>query len=338
MNFKPLIIAGPCSAETEKQVLATAKELSEMGVSIFRAGVWKPRTKPSDFQGAGKESLQWLKLVQQEFGMKTSVEVANTHHVTLALNAGVDIFWLGARTTTNPFAVQEIADALKGCDVPILVKNPVTPDVELWLGAVERLQNAGIQQIMAVHRGFGAGDAYYRNNPQWHVPIEFRRRMPDIPMLCDPSHIAGEKSLVTKVAEQAMQLNYSGLMLEVHCCPSEALSDANQQITPKELSELLQNLVVNQTNSKTEILTQLRRRIDDLDSSLIEIIAQRMKISQEIGDYKKKNHIAVLQSNRYNEILQQCINQAISKNISTDFIKKIYEIIHEESIKMQFER
>ena len=334
---KPFIIAGPCSAETEKQVLATAKELSEMGVSVFRAGVWKPRTKPSDFQGAGEESLAWLKRVQQELGMKTAVEVANPQHIALALNAGVDILWLGARTTTNPFAVQEIADALQGCDVPILVKNPVTPDVELWLGAVERLQNAGIEQITAVHRGFGS-DTFYRNNPQWHVPIEFRRRMPEIPMLCDPSHIAGEKSLVAKVAQQAMQLNYSGLMLEVHCCPSEALSDANQQITPKELAELLQNLVINDTNSKTEILTQLRRRIDDLDSSLIEILAQRMKISQEIGDYKKKNSIAVLQSNRYNEILQQCINQAISKNLNSDFIKKIFEIIHEESIKTQFER
>ena len=335
---KPFIIAGPCSAETEKQVFATAKELSELGVSIFRAGVWKARTKPSNFQGAGEESLEWLKRVQQEFQMKIAVEVATTQHVTLALNAGIDILWLGARTTTNPFAVQEIADALQGCDVQILVKNPVTPDAALWLGAVERLQNAGIKQIMAVHRGFGVGDAFYRNNPQWHVPIEFRRRMPDIPMLCDPSHIAGEKSLVTKVAQQAMQLNFDGLMLEVHCCPSEALSDANQQITPKELDVLLQNLVVNKTDSKTEILTQLRRRIDDLDSSLIEIISQRMKISQEIGDYKKKNSIAVLQSNRYDEILQQCINQAISKNLNPDFIKKIFETIHEESIKTQFER
>ena len=337
MNNKPLIIAGPCSAETEKQVLETARELSKLGVGVFRAGVWKPRTKPSGFQGAGEKSLAWLKIVQQKFGMKTAVEVANTQHVALALNAGIDILWLGARTVTNPFAVQEIADALQGCDVPILVKNPVTPDVELWLGAVERLQNAGIQHIMAVHRGFGVGDALYRNTPQWHVPIEFRRRMPDITMLCDPSHIAGQKTLVAKVAQQAMQLSFSGLMLEVHCCPSEALSDANQQITPKELAELLQNLVINQTDSKTEILTQLRQRIDDLDSSLIEIISQRMKISQEIGDYKKKNSIAVLQSNRYNEILQQCINQAISKNLNSDFIKKIFEIIHEESIKTQFE-
>ena len=338
MNVKPFIIAGPCSAETENQVLETARELSKLEVSVFRAGVWKPRTKPGNFEGAGTKSLAWLKRVQNEFGMKTAVEVANPQHIALALNAGVDMLWLGARTTTNPFAVQEIADALQGCDVPILVKNPVTPDVGLWSGAVERLQNAGIKQITAVHRGFGVGDAIYRNNPQWHVPIEFRRRMPDIPMLCDPSHIAGEKSLVAKVAQQAMQLNFSGLMVEVHHCPSEALSDANQQITPKELAELLQNLVVNQTNSETEILAQLRGRIDDLDASLIEILSQRMKISQEIGDYKKKNSIAVLQSNRYNEILQQCINQAISKNLNSDFIKKIYEIIHEESIKTQFER
>jgi len=338
LNLKPIIIAGPCSAETEKQVLATAKELSKIGVAIFRAGVWKPRTKPSDFQGAGIESLEWLKCVQREFGMKTAVEVANAQHVTLALNAGVDILWLGARTTTNPFAVQEIAEALQGCNVPVLVKNPVTPDVELWLGAVERLQNAGIEQIMAVHRGFGVGDVFYRNNPQWHVPIEFHRLMPNIPILCDPSHIAGEKSLVSKVAQQAMQLNFNGLMVEVHCCPSKALSDANQQITPKELTKLLQNLIINQTDSETEILTQLRRRIDDLDSYLIEILAQRMNISKEIGDYKKKNSISILQRNRYDEILQQCINKAISKRLNPDFIKKIFEVIHEESIKTQFER
>ena len=335
MNAKPFIIAGPCSAETEKQVLDTAKELSKLEVSVFRAGVWKPRTKPGNFEGAGTKSLVWLKRVQQEFGMKTAVEVANPQHVALALNAGVDVLWIGARTTTNPFAVQEIADALQGCDVPILVKNPVTPDVGLWLGAVERLQNAGIQHITAVHRGFDTGDAIYRNNPQWHVPIEFRRRVPEILMLCDPSHIAGQKSLVAKVAQQAMQLNFNGLMIEVHCCPSKALSDANQQITPKELAKLLKNLVVNQTNSQTEVLTQLRQRIDDLDVSLIEIIAQRMKIVQEIGHYKKQNSISVLQSNRYDEVLQQCINQAINKKLNTDFIKKIFEIIHEEAIKTQ---
>jgi len=333
----PFIIAGPCSAETEKQVLDTAKGLSQLGVSVFRAGVWKPRTNPREFQGAGIEGLKWLRRVQQEFGMKTAVETANSQHVTLALEHGVDILWLGARTTTNPFAVQEIADALQGCDVPVLVKNPVTPDVELWLGAVERLQKAGIRQITAVHRGFGTGDTFYRNNPQWHVPIEFCRRMPEIPVLCDPSHIAGEKSLVAKVAQQAMQLNFSGLMVEVHCCPSKALSDAKQQITPKELEKLLKNLIITQPDYKTDILNQLRSRIDDLDFSLIEILAQRMKISQEIGDYKRKNSIAVLQSKRYDEVLQQSVKQAISKNLDADFIKKIFELIHEESIKTQFD-
>jgi chorismate mutase len=315
--------------------LATAEQLSQMNVDYFRVGLWKPRTRPNTFEGVGEKGLKWLQKVQRTFGMKIVVEAANTQHVEAALNAGIDALWIGARTTTNPFAVQQIADALRGVNLPVLVKNPVSPDVELWLGAIERLQNAGIQQIMAVHRGFGGGDAAYRNSPQWHVPIELRRRLPNIPLLCDPSHIAGKKELVSVVAQQAIDLNYSGLMLEVHCNPQQAKSDAEQQITPAELRILLKNLVFCTENPHTENLSALRRQIDDLDRNLVEILAQRLKTAQQIGDYKRKNNISILQSLRYNEVLQNVINQAISKNLNPDFIKKIMEIIHEEAIKRQ---
>jgi chorismate mutase len=306
-----------------------------MGVEVFRAGIWKPRTHPNSFEGVGEKGLKWLQTVKRDFGMKTAVEVANSAHVEAALNAGIDVLWLGARTTTNPFVVQEIADALKGANIPILVKNPVIPDLELWLGAIERLQNADIQNITAVHRGFGTGGSHYRNNPQWHIPIELKRRLPNIPLICDPSHIAGKKELVGIVAQQAISLNYNGLMVEVHCNPAQAASDAEQQITPAELKILLKNLVFSEENSQNEILSIFRQKIDDLDSSLIEILSQRMNIAQKIGEYKRENAISVLQSSRYDEVLQKCINQAVAKNINPDFLKKIMEIIHEESIKQQ---
>jgi chorismate mutase len=334
--MKPYIISGPCSAESENQVLSTARMLADLKIDVFRCGIWKPRTKPNTFEGVGKIGLKWLNQVQKDLGLKVAVEVANSAHVEIALQAGIDALWLGARSVTSPFVVQEICDALQGVDIPILVKNPITPDIELWTGAIERLQKGGIQHITAVHRGFGAGGAIYRNNPQWHIPIELHRRFPDMRMLCDASHIAGASHLVEKVALQAMQLNFSGLMIETHCKPDEALSDTNQQITPAALKTILQKIVVCQKDANNEQLSIFRSRIDDLDNSLLEILSQRMRLAQEIGLYKRENNISVLQENRYEEVLQSFINRAKIKNLDTDFVKKIVETIHGESIKNQF--
>jgi chorismate mutase len=334
---KPFIVAGPCSAESENQVIATAKLLCALKIDVFRAGIWKPRTKPSSFEGVGETGLKWLNRVQTDFGLKVAVEVANSSHVESALKANIDVLWIGARTITSPFAVQEVCNALKGVDLPVMVKNPIIPDIELWVGAIERLQKVGIKQIIAIHRGFGGGsDTVYRNNPQWHIPIELHRRFPNLKMLCDSSHIAGDSNLVGKVSFQAMQLGFNGLMIEVHCNPQQALSDANQQITPNEFKNILDKITVSTMDSKTEILSMYRNRIDDLDDALIEILAQRMQLSKDIGVYKRENNISVLQKKRYEEILQRSIDKAKAKCLNTKFIKKIIETIHEESIENQF--
>ena len=276
-NKRPLVIAGPCSAETEDQVLETAKELAAQGIKIFRAGIWKPRTKPGGFEGVGSIGLPWLKRVKEETGMYVSTEVANQYHVFEALKYGVDILWIGARTAANPFSMQEIADALKGVDIPILIKNPVNPDLELWIGAVERIYNAGIRKIGVIHRGFSAYDKrIYRNLPQWHIPIELRRRFPNIPIICDPSHIGGKRDLIAPLSQQAMDLGFDGLIIESHCNPDCAWSDASQQVTPDVLAYILDMLIIRETSQSTENLSELRKQIDECDNNLIQELAKRM--------------------------------------------------------------
>ena len=301
---RPIVIAGPCSAETEEQVLTTAKQLAANGIRIFRAGIWKPRTKPGGFEGVGSDGLPWLRRVKQETGMYTATEVATAKHVYEALKYGVDILWIGARTTANPFAVQEIADALKGVDVPILIKNPVNPDLELWIGAIERIYNTGLHRIAAIHRGFSSYEKkLYRNQPQWHIPIELHRRFPDLPLFCDPSHIGGKRELIAPLSQQAMDMQYNGLIIESHCEPDKALSDKEQQITPDSLDLILRRLVIREMKQSTEDLVDLRRQIDILDNDLLEVLVKRMRVSTEIGIYKEHG-IAVLQTNRFNEILE----------------------------------
>ena len=286
---RPMVIAGPCSAETEEQVLSTAHSIAAKGIKIFRAGIWKPRTKPGGFEGVGVVGLPWLKRVKEETGMYISTEVATAKHAYEALKAGVDILWIGARTTANPFAVQEIADALKGVDIPVLVKNPVNPDLELWIGALERIHNAGIKKLGAIHRGFSSYEKkIYRNIPQWHIPIELRRRIPELPILCDPSHIGGKRELIAPISQQAMDLNFNGLVIESHCNPECAWSDAAQQVTPDVLDYILNLLVIREgVQQTTENLNMLRKQIDECDNDLLEVLSKRMRIAREIGTYKK---------------------------------------------------
>ncbi len=335
---RPLVIAGPCSAETEEQVLSTARQLAANGIKMFRAGVWKPRTKPGGFEGVGSEGLAWLQKVKKETGMYVATEIATQKHVYEALKYGIDILWIGARTTANPFAVQEIADALQGTDIPVLIKNPVNPDLELWIGAVERIYNAGIKRIGVIHRGFSSYDEkLYRNLPQWHIPIELKRRIPDLPVICDPSHIGGKRELIAPLSQQAMDLNYDGLIIESHCNPDCAWSDKEQQVTPDVLSYILNLLVIRDSKQTTENLTELRKQIDVIDDELLSILNKRMRVSREIGQYKKEHHMQVLQTGRYDEILKDRIAAAIRMNISGEFMKIILEAIHEESIRQQIE-
>ena len=335
---KPLIIAGPCSAETEEQVLTTAKELAANGVKIFRAGIWKPRTKPGGFEGVGIEGLDWLKKVKAETGMYVATEVANKAHVEAALAAGVDILWIGARTSANPFAMQEIADSLVGADTVVLVKNPVNPDLELWIGAMQRIYNAGIRKLGAIHRGFSSyGKHLYRNMPQWHIPIELRRRMPDLPILCDPSHIGGKRELVAPIAQQAMDMGFDGLIIESHCDPDCAWSDKSQQVTPDVLNYILNMLVIRDTKQTTENLTLLRQQIDQIDNELLEILNKRMRVSREIGQYKKEHSMQIVQTDRYGDILKSRIKLAEEMGMSGDFMKDVLVSIHEESVRQQIE-
>ena len=335
---RPIVIAGPCSAETEEQVLETAKQLAAQGVKIYRAGVWKPRTKPGGFEGNGLDALPWLQRVKKETGMYVSTEVATAKHVEAALEAGVDLLWIGARTTAAPFAVQEIADTLKGVDIPVLIKNPVNPDLDLWIGALERLYNAGIKRLGAIHRGFSSYDKkLYRNLPQWHIPIELHRRLPELPIFCDPSHIGGRRDLIAPLSQQAMDLQFDGLIIESHCNPEKAWTDASQQVSPDVLGLILNNLVVREMNQTTESLAALRRQIDEIDMSINEILAKRMRISREIGQYKKEHDMAILQTNRYDEIIKQRMAQGQSMGMDPDFMKAIFEGIHEESVRQQSE-
>lgn len=333
---RPMVIAGPCSAETEEQVMTTAKELAANGIKIMRAGIWKPRTKPGGFEGVGSEGLAWLKKVKQETGMYVSTEVATQKHVYEALKFGIDLLWVGARTTANPFAVQEIAEALQGVDIPVLVKNPVNPDLELWIGALERLSNVGITKLGAIHRGFSSYDKkIYRNLPQWHIPIELKRRFPDLPIICDPSHIGGKRDLIEPLSQQAMDLGYEGLIIETHCDPDNAWSDASQQVTPARLKEILGNLIIRDKKQTTEDLSKLRQQIDELDTQLLELLAKRMRVSCEIGTFKKEHGMTIVQTDRYDEILTKRINQAVEMNMSPEFMRVILEAIHEESVRQQ---
>ena len=337
---KPLLIAGPCSAETEEQVIQTATELAANGVKIFRAGIWKPRTKPGGFEGVGIEGLQWLKKVKELTGMYTSTEVATKQHVEAALEPGVDLLWIGARTSANPFAMQEIADALQeaGADVPVLIKNPVNPDLELWIGAMQRIYNAGIKRIGAIHRGFSAyGKHLYRNLPQWHIPIELRRRMPNLPIICDPSHIGGKRELVAPISQQALDMGFDGLIIESHCDPDCAWSDKSQQVTPDVLNFIVNTLVLRDESHTTESLTLLRQQIDTLDNELLEVLNKRMRVSREIGQYKKEHRMPVLQAGRYDDIIQSRVKLAMEMGMSSDFMKSVLAAIHEESVRQQIE-
>ena len=335
---RPLIIAGPCSAETEEQVISTAKELSSVGIRIFRAGIWKPRTKPGGFEGIGAQGIAWMNEVKEETGMLAATEVATAKHVEQALKEGIDLLWIGARTTANPFAVQEVADALKGVDIPVLVKNPVNPDLELWIGALERLNVAGIRRLGAIHRGFTAYEkVIFRNLPMWHIPIELMRRIPQLPIICDPSHMGGSRELVAPLSQQAMDLGFYGLMIESHCAPDKAWSDAKQQVTPDVLSFILDKLVIRNTGETTESLRELRKQIDELDDRMIELLSKRMRISREIACYKREHSMAVVQTGRYDEILNKRGAQGALCGMSGAFMRSIFETIHEESVRQQIE-
>ena len=337
---RPLIIAGPCSAETEEQVFSTAEALAKKDIRIYRAGIWKPRTKPGGFEGVGTEGLVWLNRVKKELGMYVSTEVATKNHVIEAVKHGIDILWIGARTSANPFAVQEIADALQetGFNGPVLIKNPVNPDLELWIGAIERIYNAGIRKIGVIHRGFSSYDKkLYRNLPQWHIPIELKRRLPHLPLIVDPSHIGGKRELIAPLSQQAMDLNCDGLIIESHCEPDKAWSDKEQQVTPDILSYILNTLVIRDTKHTTESLNELRQQIDQIDDELLAILAKRMRVSKEIGQYKKEHNMPVLQTVRYDEILDKRIKQAESLDMGGAFIKEVLEAVHEESIRHQIE-
>lgn len=333
---RPIIISGPCSAETEEQVMDAAHQLASKGVKIFRAGIWKPRTKPGGFEGIGAEGLQWLKRVKKETGMYVATEVATKDHVFEALKAGIDILWIGARTTVNPFAVQEIADALKGVDIPVLIKNPVNPDLELWIGAFERLYGAGIRRLGAIHRGFSSYDKkMYRNLPLWHIPIELRRRMPNLPIFCDPSHIGGKRELIAPLSQQAMDLSFDGLMIESHPCPDCAWSDASQQITPDVLDYVVNLLVIRNETQTTENLAELRRQIDGIDEQLLELLAKRMRISAK-SVCIKRNITCPSSSHRVTaKSWKNVRNMGQTMDLNTDFVKEILKEIHEESVRQQ---
>jgi chorismate mutase len=336
---KPIFMAGPCSAETEEQVLNTARPLAEMGIKLFRAGIWKPRTRPNAFEGVGSVGLKWLQTVKKETGMLVSTEVANVKHVYEALKYGVDIIWIGARTSANPFAVQDIADSLRGVNIPVMIKNPVNPDVDLWIGAIERINNAGIKQMAAIHRGFSSYDkTLYRNVPQWQVPIELRRRVPNMPIITDPSHICGNREFLYDISQKAMDLNFDGLIIETHCNPDKALSDANQQVTPEGLKDILDRLVLRDPEIKEELmltLAELRDQIDKLDDRIISVLDERMMVSEKIGAYKKDNNITILQTKRWDDMLKNRLRLGAKKGLSEEFIIKLFRSIHQESINHQ---
>ncbi|MDL1913399.1 MAG: 3-deoxy-7-phosphoheptulonate synthase [Bergeyella sp.] len=336
----PLVIAGPCSAESETQMMETARRIAESSVevSIFRAGIWKPRTKPNGFEGVGVIGLNWLKKVKEEFGIKTATEVANANHVFAALEADVDVLWIGARSTVNPFTVQEIAQALRGTDKPILVKNPVNPDLALWIGALERLLGQGIENLGVIHRGFSSYQkTKYRNTPNWQIALDFRNMFPNIPIIVDPSHICGNRMGLSEIAQEALNVGYQGAMIETHCSPEEAWSDAAQQVTPEELADIISNLKVRNTeiSGYEEDMEKYRTSISDIDFQLIQLLSERMEISEKIGGIKKTNNIAIFQPDRWKVITDYARAKALETGMSESFIEKVFKAIHEESIEVQ---
>ena len=338
----PLVIGGPCSAETEEQVLKIAHELKDTDVTVLRAGIWKPRTRPGMFEGVGAIGLKWLQKAKQETGLLTATEVANAVHVKLAIEHDVDILWIGARSTVSPFIMQEIADALEGTDKIILVKNPVNPDLALWLGGVERLYTANIKKLGLIHRGFSSYEkSKYRNNPEWQIAVEAQNRFPDLPMICDPSHIAGRRDLIFDICQMALDLNFDGLMVETHWDPDNAWSDAAQQVTPKVLVQIMKDLKIRKETNQEEAynisLNTLRAQIDIADQTILDTLGKRMKVAEEIGSLKKSKNVAVLQNKRWNEILGKMILEGKDRNLSEEFILKIFKAIHQESINHQEE-
>ena len=337
---RPFVIAGPCSAETEGQIMNTAHALAKQNIDLFRAGIWKPRTRPGSFEGVGIEGLSWLKRVKEETGLKVTTEVANAAHVYAAMKYGVDVLWLGARTTVNPFSVQEIADAIEGMDIPVMIKNPINPDLSLWKGAIERIYKAGVRRIGVIHRGFSYhGKTKFRNIPRWQIAIDLKREFPDLMMICDNSHICGRRDTLKQVAQEAMDLNYDGIMTEVHPRPDEAWSDAAQQITPATFSELVSSLVLRQesTDNKEYLnhIDDLRQSIDELDDELLALLGKRMDIAAQIGEYKKRNNISILQTSRWNEIMEQSLKKASAHQLSEPFTNILLRAIHQESIDRQ---
>jgi len=338
---RPIVIGGPCSAETEKQILETGRRIAATSkVDIFRAGIWKPRTRPGSFEGVGEKGLPWCQKVKEMTGLPITVEVAKTAHIEACLKHDIDILWIGARTTVNPFVVQELADALRGVDIPVLVKNPINPDLALWLGAVERFQKAGIQELGVIHRGFSnLSEKYYRNRPQWQIPLEFMRKMPDIPMINDPSHICGRRDILQEVSQKALDLGFDGLMIESHIDPDQALSDAQQQITPEVLGQMITDLVLREDYEdeplKQSKIESLRQEINNIDEELINLLSNRMKVAREIGRYKKKNNMTILQQRRWNEIIERSKLQAARSGLSEAFILNFISAIHDESIDQQ---
>lgn len=340
----PLVIAGPCSAESVSQVMLTARDIERCGVKVFRAGVWKPRTRPGQFEGMGDKALPWLRRVQSETGLISMVEVATSSHLRMALRSGINAFWIGARTSANPFAVQEIADTLAELPaerrdaITVLVKNPVNPDLELWIGALQRLYRSGVRRLGAVLRGFSMyGEHRYRNLPEWRIAFELHRRVPNLPILCDPSHIGGRRDMVGPLSRQAMCMGFDGLMIEVHCNPDDALSDAAQQITPESLATIVGDLKSAAGCSEASGLEVLRSEIDDIDDSLMSLIARRMEVAREIGALKGEANMAVVQPERYKDLMEKRLDQAKILGLSGDFIRKIFGVLHEESVRLQVE-
>lgn len=339
-NERPILIAGPCSVETPEQVMATAKGLVKSNIDLLRGGIWKPRTRPNSFEGVGREGLAWLKDAGREIGVPVTTEVANAKHVYEALRAQIDVLWLGARTTVNPFAVQEIADALRGVDIPVMVKNPINPDLNLWIGALERINGAGITKLGAIHRGFSTyGDSKYRNKPHWEIPIELKRRIPGLPIIIDPSHITGKRHMIEPVSQKSLDLNFNGLMIESHINPDKALSDAAQQVTPDRLHEIKVGLVLRQPKTDNVVandkLEDLRETIDSIDSKLIGVLAKRMKVAEEIGQCKKDNNITILQQQRWDKVVSNRVEKGEEKGLTSDFMKALFDNIHKESIRHQ---
>ena len=337
---KPVVIAGPCSAETEEQLLETSQRVKEVGVNIVRAGIWKPRTRPNNFEGIGEEGLRWIQNVRKETKQKFAVEVATPKHVYEAIKYNVDMLWVGARSTTNPFAVQEIAEALRGADVPVLIKNPINPDLALWMGAIERISNVGITKIGAIHRGFSSfKQTKFRNLPMWQIPLELKRKLPNLPLICDPSHIAGQREMIFELSQNAIDLDYDGLIIETHRDPENAWSDAAQQITPESLGAIIKNLKYRKPTSKDKdfitVLTELREQIDHVDKELFEIISQRMDIVDQMGRYKKKNNVTVFQKNRWQQISESRSKWAEELGLNPEFMWDLFKLIHDASIRRQ---